>query len=105
MSTTAAIGKTRAITGSAGYSVAAFGTELSLGCFLAGGCRDFSILFEDWFSLSRILIVGTLAYMMLVVFIRAFGERILSKMSAFDLIVTVVLGSTLATVIISKDVS
>ncbi len=64
----------------------------------------FSMFFEDWFSLFRILVVGTAGYVMLVAFIRVFGKRTLSKMNAFDLIVTVALGSTLATVIISKDV-
>lgn len=62
------------------------------------------MFFEDWFSLLRILVVAASAYVMLVIFIRAFGKRTLSKMNAFDLIVTVALGSTLATVIISKDV-
>lgn len=62
------------------------------------------MFFENWYSLLRILVVGTAAYAMLVVYIRVFGKRTLSKMNAFDLIVTIALGSTLATVILSKDV-
>ncbi|MEX2260189.1 MAG: YetF domain-containing protein [Woeseia sp.] len=46
-----------------------------------------------------------LAYVTLVVFLRISGKRTLSKMNAFDLIVTVALGSTLATVLLSKDVA
>jgi uncharacterized membrane protein YcaP (DUF421 family) len=56
-------------------------------------------------SLVRILVIGVLAYATLVVFLRISGLRTLSKMNAFDLIVTVALGSTLATVLLGKDVS
>ncbi len=62
------------------------------------------MFFENWFSLVRIAVVGSAAYVILVIYIRIFGKRTLSKMNAFDLIVTVALGSTLATVIVSKDI-
>ncbi len=62
------------------------------------------MFFESWFSLFRIIVVGAAAYAVLVVFIRIFGKRTLSKMNAFDFVVTVALGSTLATVLLSKDV-
>jgi uncharacterized membrane protein YcaP (DUF421 family) len=62
------------------------------------------IFFNGWESLLRTLIVGVLAYVALIVFLRISGKRTLSKMNAFDLIVTVALGSTLATVLLSKDV-
>ena len=63
------------------------------------------MLFSGWDSLFRTLIVGVLAYVTLVVFLRISGKRTLSKMNAFDLIVTVALGSTLATVLLAKDVA
>lgn len=62
------------------------------------------MFFEDWQGIVRILVLGTLAYAGLVVLLRISGKRTLSKMNAFDLIVTVALGSTLATVIVSKQV-
>ncbi|MGI8889713.1 MAG: DUF421 domain-containing protein [Chthoniobacterales bacterium] len=46
-----------------------------------------------------------LAYPALVVMLRISGKRTLSKMNAFDFIVTIALGSTFATIILSKDVS
>lgn len=46
-----------------------------------------------------------LGYVALVALLRASGRRTLSKMNAFDLIVTVALGSTFATLLLSKDVS
>lgn len=64
-----------------------------------------SMFFSGWDSLLRTLVVGVLAYVSLIVFLRISGKRTLSKMNAFDLIVTVALGSTLATVLLSKDVA
>nr|WP_290693889.1 YetF domain-containing protein [Halomonas sp. UBA3074] len=63
------------------------------------------VFFNGWGSLFRILVIGLLAYTTLVLFLRVSGNRTLSKMNAFDLIVTVALGSTLATVLLSKDVA
>ncbi|HUG61590.1 MAG TPA: YetF domain-containing protein, partial [Methylomirabilota bacterium] len=57
-----------------------------------------------WTDLARVIIVGTLAYAGLVAMLRISGKRTLSKMNAFDFVVTVALGSTLATVLLSKDV-
>ncbi len=63
------------------------------------------MLFSGWDSLFRTLVVGVLAYVALVVFLRISGKRTLSKMNAFDLVVTVALGSTLATVLLARDVT
>ena len=63
------------------------------------------IVFNGLDSLVRVVIVGTLAYVALVLLLRVSGKRTLSKMNACDLVVTVALGSTLATVILSKDVA
>ena len=54
-------------------------------------------------SFIRIVTVGFLAYVGLVFFLRISGKRTLTKLNAFDLVVTVALGSTLATVLLSKD--
>lgn len=63
------------------------------------------MFFKDWSGLGRVVIVGVLAYVALVCLLRVSGKRTLSKMNAFDLIVTVALGSTLATVLLSRDVA
>lgn len=63
------------------------------------------MFFDTWFGLLRILVVGSLAYVALVGLLRITGKRTLAKMNAFDLVVTVALGSTLATVLLSKDVA
>lgn len=61
--------------------------------------------FESWGSVARLAVVGTLAYLVMILLLRSSGKRTLSKMNAFDLIVTVALGSILATVVLSKDVA
>lgn len=63
------------------------------------------MFFDDWFGLFRVLIVGILAYGALIFLLLASGKRTLSKWNSFDFVVTIALGSTLATVIMSKDVS
>ncbi len=63
------------------------------------------MFFDSWSGLGRVLVVGVLAYSALIFLLRVSGKRTLSKMNAFDLIVTVALGSTLATVLLSKDVA
>ena len=61
--------------------------------------------FDSWSDLVRVLLVGTAAYVTLVVVLRLSGKRTLAKLNAFDLVVTVALGSTLATALLSADVS
>lgn len=62
------------------------------------------MIFDSWAGIGRVLLVGTLAYVALVVVLRISGKRTLTKLNAFDLVVTVALGSTLATVLLSKTV-
>jgi len=61
--------------------------------------------FDTWADIGRVLIVGAAAYAVLIVLLRIFGKRTLSQLNAFDFIVTVALGSTLATILLSSDVS
>lgn len=63
------------------------------------------IFFDSWSAIGRTLLIGVLAYVCVVLFLRISGLRTLSKMNAFDFIVTVALGSTLATILLSKDVT
>ena len=60
--------------------------------------------FDGWSGVA-VLVMGAAAYAALVVLLRISGKRTLSKLNAFDLVVTVALGSTLATVLLSKDVA
>lgn len=61
------------------------------------------MFFDNWTDLIKILVVGALAYVALIVILRISGKRTLAQMNAFDFVVTVALGSTLSTAILSKD--
>ena len=64
---------------------------------------DFSTWFyAGWLPILRVAVVGVLAYVALVAALRIGGKRTLSKMNAFDLIVTVAFGSVLASTLLSK---
>jgi uncharacterized membrane protein YcaP (DUF421 family) len=62
-------------------------------------------LFDGWAGVLRILIIAPAAYAALVLTLRLSGKRTLSKLNAFDLIVTVAIGSTLASIITSKSLA
>lgn len=63
------------------------------------------MFFDGWSGPLRVLAVGVPAYAVLVLLLRVSGKRTLSKMNAFDLVVTVALGSTLATILLSEQVA
>lgn len=63
------------------------------------------MFFDTWSGLIRVLVAGTCAYVALVLLLRASGKRTLAKLNAFDFVVTVALGSTLATVVLSSSVA
>lgn len=64
-----------------------------------------SMFFQDWQGIVRTLVVGVLAYAVLVAFLRISGKRTLAKLNAFDLVVTVALGSTLSAVLLQESVA
>ena len=63
------------------------------------------MFFDSWSDVLRVLAMGALAYFALVAILRVSGKRTLAKMNAFDLVVTVALGSTLATILLTRDVA
>lgn len=63
------------------------------------------MLFDDWQSLLSVLVKGVLGFVILVALLRVSGKRTLAKFNAFDLVVTFTIGSVLATIILSSQVS
>lgn len=63
------------------------------------------MFFDSWQGILRTIVIGVLAYALLVAFLRTSGKRTLAKMNAFDLVVTVALGSTFATILLSESVA
>lgn len=63
------------------------------------------MFFENWNNIGRVILIGALAYVGLVVLLRVSGNRTLSKMNSFDLVVTVAFGSTLSTILINRSIT
>ena len=63
------------------------------------------MVFSSWDAILRLFVVGVPSYFALVLMLRLTGKRTLSQFNAFDFIVTIALGSTLASTLISKQVA
>ena len=62
------------------------------------------MILTEWENILRIIIVSIATYSSLIILLRGFGKRTLSKMNAFDMVVTIALGSILATSILDKSI-
>lgn len=63
------------------------------------------MFYDNAAGLVRVLVVGPAAYMWLVLILRITGKRTLTQLNAFDFIVTVAIGSVLATVALTDSVA
>lgn len=63
------------------------------------------MFFHGWEPVIRVLVLGPLGYLALIVLLRVSGKRTLSKLNAFDFVITITLGSAFATLLLSKDAS
>jgi uncharacterized membrane protein YcaP (DUF421 family) len=64
-----------------------------------------AIFQQDSNSLIRIFLVGSLAYVGLLIFLRISGQRTLAQLNAYDFVITIALGSTLGRLITAEGVS
>ena len=60
------------------------------------------LLFKNWDTLADVALCTVCAFFTLFIMVRISGKRTLAKLNAFDFIVTVTLGSTLSSMILSK---
>lgn len=65
---------------------------------------DPAMAFDGCGTIGRTVVVGACAYVALVLLLRVSGKRTLEKLNAFDLVGTVAPGSTLGSVLTSRDV-
>lgn len=75
---------------------------LRLVCCLAG--YPLAMWFDTWESIRTIVVTGVVGYIALLALLRSAGKRTLSKMNAYDFVVTVALGSVFGTVMMSATV-
>lgn len=59
------------------------------------------LFFSTWPALARIVVLGVTGYAGLLLLLRVSGKRSASKLNMFDWVVTVALGSMLATLVVS----
>ena len=62
-------------------------------------------LWNGWEPILRILVVGTVTYLGLVVLLRLSGKRTLTRMTAFDFIIAITIGSAFGRILTAKSVS
>src|SRR5689334_11713394 len=62
------------------------------------------MFFRSWTSLGEVVLASAIVFAIVVAMLRFAGQRALAKMSGFDIVFTVTLGSVVATAAISRDV-
>ncbi len=63
------------------------------------------MFFHSWADIGRVGVVAAIVFLMIVAMLRLVGQQALAKMSGYDIIFTVTIGSIIATVILSRDVT
>lgn len=63
------------------------------------------LFFNSWSDIGRVLVLGVLGYISLVLLLRVSGNRTLSKLNAFDFVVTIALGSAFGSFVLNKSIS
>jgi uncharacterized membrane protein YcaP (DUF421 family) len=63
------------------------------------------LFFSGWGSLIHVVVVGVVCYVTLLVTLRLSGKRTLSRMNAYDMIITMALGAVLTKAMLTKDQS
>jgi uncharacterized membrane protein YcaP (DUF421 family) len=63
------------------------------------------MFFHSWASLGHVVLASAIVFLIVVAMLRFVGQRALARMSGFDVVFTVTLGSVVATGAISRDVA
>jgi uncharacterized membrane protein YcaP (DUF421 family) len=63
------------------------------------------MLFDGWTSIGRVVLLAIGAYALIVAALRMAGTQALAKMSAYDFVITIALGSIVATIPLSTGVT
>jgi uncharacterized membrane protein YcaP (DUF421 family) len=66
---------------------------------------DVQFWWDGWEPMARIALVATLGYATLIALLRVSGQRTLAKMTPFDFVITVTLGSAFGRVLTATEVS
>ncbi len=64
-----------------------------------------NFFFDNQDNLWRIVVSAPVVYLLVILYIRVMGKRTTSRMNSFDWIVTVAMGSLVASTIVKKEIS
>jgi uncharacterized membrane protein YcaP (DUF421 family) len=67
--------------------------------------NDVVFFFDGWAPILRIVLMGVSGYVTLLLLLRVSGQRTLSQMTPFDMVITVTIGSAFGRVLTAKEVS
>ena len=62
------------------------------------------MFFHSWAGIGHVMLSSVVVFAIIVVLLRIVGQQALAKMSGFDVVFAVTLGSVIGTVVISRDV-
>jgi uncharacterized membrane protein YcaP (DUF421 family) len=63
------------------------------------------MFFHSWAAVGRVVLASATVFIIVVAMLRFVGQRALARMSGFDVVFTVTLGSVVATGAISRDIA
>jgi uncharacterized membrane protein YcaP (DUF421 family) len=63
------------------------------------------MLFNSWADIGRVVFDSAAVFLLVVALLRLVGPQALAKMSGYDVVVTITLGSIVATVAVSRTIS
>lgn len=63
------------------------------------------MFFRSWSDIWHVVLASTITFAVIVALLRVVGQQALARMSGYDIVVTVTLGSIIAAVTLSRDVT
>jgi uncharacterized membrane protein YcaP (DUF421 family) len=63
------------------------------------------MFFHSWADVGRVALASAIIFIFIVAMLRFIGQRALAKMSGFDMVSTVTIGSIAATVALTRDIT
>ena len=67
--------------------------------------NDVIFFYDGWEPILRIALIGVAGYVTLLVLLRASGQRTLARMTPFDFVITVTIGSAFGRVLTAQEVA
>jgi uncharacterized membrane protein YcaP (DUF421 family) len=63
------------------------------------------MFFHTWADVGRVVLTATIVFLSVVAMLRVVGQQALAKMSGFDVVFTVTLGSVVANVVVTRSIA